>query len=378
MLAKLSPELIDQLALALVPGLGPKLTAALLERFRTIAAIRRATEAELRNVPHIGEKLSRQFAEALRTLDVQSEIDQIEKHNAYLVSRSDGRYPAALAKIDSAPPLLYCRGTLTEADAQAVAIVGSRNCTAYGRKMAERIAGELARAGYTVVSGLARGIDGAAHQGSLGAGGRTIAVLAGGLSRIYPPEHVALSVSVEDAGCLISETPMTFEPLPAMFPARNRIISGLSRAVIIIEAGDKSGALITARHAAEQGREVFAVPANADSLTSAGSLRLIRDGARLVRHADDVLEDLAGISPLVAPNSPAAATEAPVAPIVAAPPGLDETQHRIWELLGDGPRPIDELVQAVGAPVAQLNGILMMLEMKKVVRRLPGNVYERR
>ena len=373
----LSPDLVDRLALALVPGLGPKLTAALLERFRSISAIRRATEAELREVPHIGEKLSRQFAEALRTLDLQSEVDLIEKHNVRLLALEDGRYPAALAKIETAPPLLYCRGTLTAADAQAVAIVGSRNCTAYGRKMAERIAGGLARAGYTIVSGLARGIDGAAHQGALNAAGRTIAVLAGGLSRIYPPEHVALSVNVENSGCLITETPMTFQPLPAMFPARNRIISGLSRAVVIIEAGEKSGALITAQHAAEQGREVFAVPANADSLTSAGSLRLIRDGARLVRDADDILEDLSGIAPLF-PTPSATPAEASAAPTVSAPPGLDETQQRIWEILGDGPRPIDDLVQSVGTPVAQLNGILMMLEMKKVVRRLPGNVYERR
>lgn len=376
---KLSPELVDRLALALIPGLGPKLTAALLERFRTFAAVRRATEAELREVPHIGEKLSRQFAEALRTTDLQSEIDLIEKHNVYLLTPGDGRYPAALAKIDSAPPLLYCRGTLTDADRQAVAIVGSRNCTAYGRKAAERIAGGLARAGYTIVSGLARGIDGAAHQGALGAGGRTIAVMAGGLSRIYPPEHVALSVGVENAGCLISETPMTFQPLPAMFPARNRIISGLSRAVVIIEAGDKSGSLITAGHAAEQGREVFVVPGNVDNPASAGSLRLIRKGARLVRDADDVLEDLAGIAPLVPrPNSDAPAAESTAPPSAAPPPGLDATQQQIWEMLGDGRVPIDDLVRATGIGVAQLNGILMMMEMKKIVRRLPGNAYERR
>jgi DNA processing protein len=375
----ISPDMIDRLALALVPGLGPKLTAALVERFGSAAAIRSATEEQLRQVQHIGEKLSRQFADALRSLDLEAEIEQIEKYNVHLLGLEDPQYPAALAKIETAPPLLYCRGTLTDADSQAVAIVGSRNCTAYGRKMAERIAGGLVRAGYTVVSGLARGIDGAAHQGALNAGGRTIAVLAGGLSRIYPPEHVALSVNVENSGCLITETPMTFEPLPGMFPARNRIISGLSRAVIIIEAGDKSGALITARHAAEQGREVFAVPANADSLTSAGSLRLIRDGARLVRDADDILEDLAGISPLFPPSSPEAiVADATEPPTVSPPPGLDDTQRKIWESLADGPRPIDDLVQATGTGVAQLNGILMMLEMKKVVRRLPGNMYERR
>jgi DNA processing protein len=337
----LSPEMLDRLALALVPGLGPKLTAALKEKFSSFAAIRRASESQLLEVPHIGEKLARQFSEALRNSNIQAEVDLIGKHNVHLLPSDDARYPASLAKTETAPPLLYCRGALTDADAHAVAIVGSRNCTAYGRKMAETIAGGLVRAGYTIVSGLARGIDGAAHQGALNAGGRTIAVLAGGLSRIYPPEHVALSVLVENSGCLITETPMTFQPLPGMFPARNRIISGLSRAVVIIEAGDKSGALITAKHAAEQGREVFAVAPKPAS-------------------------------------SPQAQTESFPSPPLAPPPGLDDTQRRIWELLGDGAKPIDDLVQSTGTGVAQLNGILMMLEMKKVVRRLPGNMYERR
>src|SRR5262249_33665142 len=175
----------------------------------------------------------------LRTVDLQSELDLISRFNVQLLFGGDAGYPAALAKIETAPPLLYFRGTLLDADRQAIAIVGSRHCTAYGRKMAERIAGGLARAGDTVVSGLARGIDGAAHQGALNAGGRTIAVLAGGLSRIYPPEHLDLSVNVENSGCLMTETPMTFQPLPGMFPARNRIISGLARGVVIIEAGEK-------------------------------------------------------------------------------------------------------------------------------------------
>src|SRR5262249_41083519 len=151
------------------------------------------------------------------------------KHNVQLVFADDPQYPAALSKIEAAPPLLYYRGTLAETDTQAVAIVGSRHCTAYGRKIAERIAGGLVRAGFTVVSGLARGIDGAAHQGALNAGGRTIAVLAGGLSHVYPPEHFELSVNIEKSGCLITETPMASRPLPGMFPARNRIISGLAR-----------------------------------------------------------------------------------------------------------------------------------------------------
>ncbi|MFL5341612.1 MAG: DNA-processing protein DprA [Gemmataceae bacterium] len=371
MAAPLSPELRDLLALTLVPGLGPKITAALLAHFGSAATVRIASEEHLRRVPMIGDKLARQFAEALRTLDVQAEIGLLEKYQVELLPVGDSRYPTALAETIGRPPLLYFRGTLSEADVRAVAVVGSRHCTSYGKRMATNIAGGLARAGVTVVSGLARGIDGAAHRGALEAGGRTIAVLAGGLSEIYPPEHAALADAVAKAGCLLTETPMTVSPQPGMFPARNRIISGVSLGVVIVEAGEQSGALITARHAADQGREVFVVPANADSAASAGTLRLLRDGARLVRDADDVLEDLAGLS-RVEPR-PAAPTAA--APSV--PPGLDDNQRRVWELLADGPKHVDELVRAAGIPVASLNGLLMVLEMKKVVRRLPGNMYER-
>jgi DNA processing protein len=373
----LSVALRDLLALSLVPGLGPRLTAALLKRFGTAAAIRNASAEQLQQVPHIGEKLSYQFVEALRQLDVQSEIDLIEKHNVRLLAYGDPMYPAALAKIGDPPPMLYYRGTWNESDAKAIGIVGSRHCTPYGRRMAERIASGLARAGYTIVSGLARGIDGVAHRSALDAGGRTIAVLAGGLSAIYPPEHKDLSEAIEKSGCLVSETPMRLAPQAGMFPARNRIISGLSQAVVIVEANERSGALITADHAAEQNRELFAVPGNADSAASGGTNRLIRDGARLVRDADDVLEDLAGVS-----NSqrhlPAGSTIPPAEKTSVPPSGLDETQQRLWDQLADGPRHIDDLVRAVGVPVAQLNGMLMLLEMKKAVRRLPGNIYERR
>ncbi len=374
----LSDAMCDLLALSLVPGLGPRLTAALLSRFGTAAAIRRALIEQLQQVPQIGEKLSYQFVEALRHTELQSEIDLIEKHQVSLLAFGDATYPAALAKIVDPPPMLYYRGSWNESDARAIGIVGSRHCTAYGRRMAERIASGLARAGYTIVSGLARGIDGVAHRSALDAGRRTIAVVAGGLSAIYPPEHKDLSEAIEKSGCVVSETPMTLAPQPGMFPARNRIISGLSRAVVIVEANDRSGALITARHAAEQSRELFAVPGNVDSAASGGTNRLIRDGARLVRDADDILEDLAGVSSSQG-HLPAGSTiPGAQAPASTPPPGLDETQQRLWDQLADGPRHIDDLVRAVGVPVAQLNGMLMLLEMKKAVRRLPGNIYERR
>src|SRR5262245_16283483 len=347
----------DLLALSLVPGLGPRLTAALLRRFGTAAAVRRASIEQLQEVPHIGEKLSYQFVETLRQLNLQAEIDLIEKHNVRLLAYGDPGYPTALAGIGDPPPMLYYRGSWAESDGRAVGVVGSRHCTSYGRRMAERIASGLARAGFTVVSGLARGIDGAAHRAALEAGGRTIAVLAGGLCSIYPPEHQDLSEDIENCGCVLSEAPMSSEPQAMLFPSRNRIISGLSQAVVIVEASERSGTLITAGHAADQSRQVFAVPGNADSGASAGTLQLIRDGARLVRDADDILEDLAGLSKVV--RGQAAKTIHPISndpPTAPMPPaGLDETQRRLWDLLGDGPRHIDDLVRTLCVPVAQLN-----------------------
>jgi DNA processing protein len=214
---------------------------------------------------------------------------------------------------------------------------------------------------------LARGIDGAAHRGALKAGGRTLAVLAGGLSKVYPPEHTDLAKEVAAAGALLSEAAMAMEPLAGMFPARNRIISGLCRGVVIIEAAEKSGALITASHAAEQGRVVFAVPGPIDSEASSGTNELIREGAILVRRVEDIIEEFDGIR---AP-APAVRTAAP------PPPGLDETQRRVWEFLGERPRHLDEMAQQLGLSVPPLSTALLTLEMKKIVRRLPGNRYER-
>jgi DNA processing protein len=222
-----------------------------------------------------------------------------------------------------------------------------------------------------VVSGLARGIDGAAHRGALQAGGRTLAVLAGGLSRIYPPEHKELAGQVEAAGALVSEAPMDLEPLATMFPARNRIISGLAQAVILIEAADKSGALITAEHAALQGRPVFAVPGPIDSESSAGTHALIREGAILCRGAQDVIEELTGLAGM-------SNTDTPSAPVQSAePPVLDPVQQQIWQCLANEPRHLDELVQSLGLSVPRLTGLLLTLEMKRLIRRLPGNRYER-
>lgn len=364
-------ELRNLLALHLVPGLGPRLTKALLERFGSAGAVLRASPQQLAETPHIGSKLSEDLHRAMKSLNIAKEEELMAKHGVRLLALGTADYPASLAVIADPPHLLYVRGGLEERDGNAVAIVGSRHCTAYGRRNAERLGADLVKKGFTIVSGLARGIDGSAHRGALQAGGRTIAVLAGGLAKIYPPEHTDLAAEVEANGSLVSESAMSMEPMAGMFPARNRLISGLSRAVIVVEAAERSGALITARHAAEQGREVFAVPGPVDSAASGGTLQLLRSGAKLVRHAEDVVEDLDGVAPIIASRSEAA-------PLVKGPPpGLDDQQRRIWDFLDQEPQHFDDLARHLQLPVSELSRIVMMLEMKRVLRRLPGNRYER-
>lgn len=391
-------ELRDHLALALIPGLGPRLTAALLERFGSAAAARQASAEQLQQIPHIGPKLARQFAEVLRQIEpaVARECELLRQYGVQAVLRGQAGYPAPLLTITNPPPLLFLKGSWIAADRRAVAVVGTRQASAAGLRRAEQLARGLALAGYTVVSGLARGVDGAAHRGALAAGGRTLAVLAGGLSRIYPPEHEDLARQIApDHGCLISETPLQMPPQPGMFPARNRLISGLSLAVVLVEAGERSGALITAQHALEQGREVFACPGDVDSYTSAGCLHLLRQGARLIRNVQDLLEDLhalpapaiPGTADLFDPLPPPAAPSAPLSSSPSDKPQPTDDRHHpppppvppqllpLWERLGQ-PRHIDDLARDLGRPVAELLPQLMQLELLHKIRRLPGNFYE--
>ena len=363
---KLTDEQRDLLAMHLVTGVGPRLTAALLDRFGSASAVLRASVAELTEVPYLGPKVAESLTRALANPDVAAECKLIEQHGVTLCALGQSEYPATLATIDDAPHLLFVKGQLDPVGDKRIAIVGSRACTTYGKRAAERIAESLARAGWTIVSGLARGIDACAHRGALNAKGQTLAVLAGGLSKIYPPEHADLAVEVAASGALISESCMRMEPMATLFPARNRIISGLSRAVVVIEAAERSGALITARLAAEQGREVFALPGPVDQAASAGSLQLLRKGVRLVRSADDILEDLEGLPTLTEPAAPP--SEPPVM--------LDELERKIWDALSER-RLVDELTAQLALPITELTRTLMTLELRKVVRRLPGNWYER-
>ncbi len=360
----LDPELQALLTLHLVPGLGPRLTAALLKRIGSAQAVMEAPADQLRQVPHIGE-LAHKLHQAFQEADVPAELDLIARHEVQLLALGSAGYPTALAQIYDPPHLLYVKGALLPTDVKAVAVVGSRQCTSYGQRTAERLGRGLAQRGYTVISGLARGIDGAAHRGALSGGGRTLAVLAGGLAKVYPPEHKDLASQIQTAGALLTEASMKMEHLADLFPPRNRLISGLARGVVIVEAAERSGALITARQAAEQGRAVFAIPGPVDSPASAGTNQLLRQGAVLIRGAEDIVEELDGVAPAASSISP------------VVPPGLDENQLRLWQLLKEQPKHVDDIARQLNRPIHEVTGTLMILELKKAVKRLPGNMYER-
>ena len=328
------------ICLSMVRGVGPLTSQALLERFGSACAVLDAPVSRLREVPGVGAKVAQGIAEAREACDPAGELARCAAAGVEpLMARGPG-YPPALLEIPDPPALLYVKGHIELVDQLAIAIVGSRRCTPYGIRMAERLAAGLARVGLTIVSGLARGIDAAAHRGALTAGGRTLAVLANGLSSVYPPEHADLAEEVAARGALISEMPMLQEPLAPLFPQRNRLISGLSMGVIVVEATPRSGSLSTARHAVEQNRDVFAVPGPIDSLCSRGCHRLLRDGATLVEGVDDVL---ATLGPQVQALKPRPEEAAPVRS-PAAGLSLSDKERQVLEVLSETPAGVDEVV----------------------------------
>jgi DNA processing protein len=361
----------DLLALTMVPGVGPHTSRALLERFGSATRVLDSSLAALRDVPGVGTKLAERLVRARRECDGAAELELCRRMGVQLVTRSDPSYPPPLGDIPDPPYLLYMKGTYEPRDQLAIALVGSRKCTPYGMRIAERLAASLARVGLTVVSGLARGIDAAAHRGALKAGGRTLAVMANGLAGTYPPEHESLAREITEAGAVTSEMPMHQEPIAGLFPQRNRIVSGLCLGVVVVEATPRSGSLSTARHALEQNREVFAVPGPVDSLSSQGCHRLIRDGARLVETIDDILEEL---GPLVR-----GVRAEPSAPIVRHPAELtlSDQERSLLGRLDDHPLAVDELIALTGMTASQVQATLLTLEMRRLVRRLPGHQFVR-
>ncbi len=342
----------------LVNGIGPQR----LERLIAVCgSLEAAWHASVREMAAAGldAKTRQAFQHARRHMELEREFERVARAGISIVTREDASYPALLGHIPGAPALLYVRGALAAADALAIAVVGTRSPTSYGREMTQRIAAELVTAGSTIVSGLAIGIDYVAHTAALEAGGRTIAVLACGADLVYPERHARLAQRICEQGAIISEFPIGTRPIPQLFPVRNRLISGLARGVLVTEARPGSGALITVDFALEQGREVFAVPGPAYSQASEGPHRLIQQGAALVLSAADILEALS-----VPVSAPAVLVELPD----------DPGERRVLELMSSEPAHIDVLARESGIPIAQLAATLAILELKGFVRQ--GSVME--
>ena len=350
-------DLYHWVALSMAPGVGSVLFKRLTEAFGSPEGVFHATAKDLERVEGIGPKVISCLKRFGWKAQVAKELRGVEKTGARLVTWNEEEYPRSLKEIYDPPPLLYVRGSLTPEDQKAVAVVGSRYPTTYGQMYAQRIAMGLSRRGVTVVSGLARGVDSAAHGAALTAGGRTVGVLGCGIDVIYPPENGRLLEAVASCGAVISEFPLGTPPDSDHFPIRNRIISGMSLGVVVVEATLRSGSLITARFALEHGREVFAVPGNADSARSAGTNRLIRQGAKLVTGIEDILEEI----------------RLPVeAEIVPPVPRLTEEETTVYSALGPKAMHIDGVIASTNLPSARVSAALLSLELAGHIRQLPG------
>ncbi|MFQ5657722.1 MAG: DNA-processing protein DprA [Candidatus Methylomirabilales bacterium] len=355
------------LALNMVRHVGPATFVALLEHFGTARRILKASQRALEGIPGVGPNT----AKAIRSFPAEEIVAQERKRVATrglrFVTLRDPGYPVPLHEIAQPPPVLYVRGSWEDRDRRGVAIVGSRNPTPYGRQVADRLAFDLATRGLTIMSGMARGIDSAAHRAALRAGGRTIAVLGSGADVVYPPEHRKLAEAIAERGALLSEFPLGTGPLKGNFPQRNRLISGLSLGVVVVEAGVDSGALITANHALEQGKEVFAVPGLVTGRLSRGCHRLIKAGAKLTEGWEDVVEELTAMT--FYPREV-------VSPIPSLPP-VEGDEARVLRLLGEEPLHIDAVIAGSNLAAPGVAATLLSLEMKGWVKQLSGKTFVR-
>jgi DNA processing protein len=370
------------IALNMVPHLGPLRLRKLLERLESPERILKASPSELQRVDGIGPEIAASLARWQDTLDLSAELALIEQFGARVITQKDPLFPRALREIYNPPIVLYVWGTLTEHDHHAVGIVGSRKTSHYGLSCAKKLAYQIAYSGITVVSGLARGIDTAAHQGALAAKGRTLAVIGSGFLELYPPENAGLAEKIAASGAVLSEYPMKFPPSPQNFPYRNRIVAGWGSGLLVVEAGLNSGALITANQAAEHGRQVYAVPGPIDRPTSAGSNRLIQQGAKLVTSAADVLEDLENLFPsthLVSRRSSSAESPLAATGIAHTAPRSDWAPSAealsVWSALSDSPTPLDGIAEVTGLSVQRVLSLLLDLEMRRRVKQLPGKHF---
>jgi len=352
-------DLYHWVALSMAPGIGSVLFKRLVEAFGNPAAALRASAKDLAGIEGIGPKVISSFRRHDWKSVAEKELSSLEKIGGRILTWEDDEYPPNLKAIYDPPPVLYLQGKIAPQDRRAVAVVGSRYPTTYGKIAAEKISFGLGKLGIAVVSGLARGVDSAAHQGALAAGGRTIGVLGCGIDLVYPPENGDLFRQVAGQGAVISEFPLSTPPDSDHFPIRNRIISGISLGVVVVEATLRSGSLITARFALEQGREVYALPGNVDSARSEGTNRLIKQGAKLVMAAEDIVEEiLPHLKQAPAPEPPK--------------PRLSADEDRVFSILERQPLHIDAIAAKSGWPVARVSSILLSLELAGHAKQLPG------
>ncbi|MGA2093845.1 MAG: DNA-processing protein DprA [Sedimentisphaerales bacterium] len=377
-----SPDIEKWLKLKGAEGVGSVTFRKLLEYFSSIDRVLGASVSELKMVEGIGSVTAERIAASRNKTDTEAEIELAAKLGVWLVHFQDERYPALLKQIYDPPPVLYVKGTFAEADNLSIGIVGSRRCSLYGSEQASRFAHILASAGFTICSGMARGIDTAAHQGALAAGGRTIAVQGCGLANVFPPENKKLFETIAESGACVSELGLKYEPLAENFPPRNRIIAGLSLGTIVIEAGTNSGALITAKAALEYNREVMAVPGKIDSPLCRGSNRLLKEGATLIDSVDDVMEALGHIGSRLNEHVKSAAqaaqekVETPLFDIAQL--NLSPVEKSVFDYLNTEPVHAEQIVSESPHPAGGVNAAIVSLRLKGLIKQLPGNMFMRR
>jgi len=376
-----SADIDKWLKLIRAEGVGPTTFAKLLRHFGSVDRASGASVSELAKIDGIGFKSAEQIARTRGKFDAAAEMELAEKLGVWIIHFDDERYPPVLKRIYDPPPVLYIKGNLTSSDNLAIAIVGSRRCSLYGQEQSSRLAHFLGSAGFTIVSGMARGIDTAAHQGALSASGRTIAVQGCGLANIFPPENKKLFDLIAESGACISELPLRYEPLSENFPPRNRIIAGLALGTIVVEAGLYSGGLITARAALENNREVMAVPGKVDSPLSKGAHQLLKQGARLVESVEDVTEALGYIGQQLTSHTSeaaeAAAEKAEMPLFDVSQLKLSENEKVIYDNLSKEPVHLEQIIAETDLAAGSINAGLISLRLKGLVKQLPGNLFLR-
>ncbi len=351
--------------LNMLPGMGPVRLRALLKQFSTPQQILSAGASDLRQVAGVGQEVAGAIADWESHVDLQGELALAEEMDVTILSWDSAEYPTRLRELHDPPIVLYCLGKLDARDQHAVSVVGTRKPSHYGQECTKKLSYQIAYAGLTVVSGLARGVDTLAHTAALAAKGRTLAVIGSGLAELYPAENATLARRIADgSGAILSEFPLKTKPDKQTFPMRNRIIAGLAEALLVVECGQNSGALITASQALDQGRSIFAVPGPIDRPTSAGCNRLIQQGAKLAASANDVLDELQTLLPELPQLTSAKPTER-----------MTQNEQAVHDAIGSDETHIDEIARKCGLPMQTVSSTLLRLEMRRLVKQVPGSFF---